>query len=198
MFKEIGSSLGNVVKLSHAIFRDIVRPGDLVVDATCGNGRDSLVLARILQGVGRLVVYDIQDYALENARKLFASTLSMQESSIIQLKKMSHEFVEEKGAKLFHYNLGYLPSGDKSITTLVASTIASIRRALDFVSDDGAITVVCYPGHEEGEKETREIIAFGETLSPKIWQVNLFRLINRTKAPQLILFRRVSRSIDKE
>lgn len=189
MFREIGRCQGNVVRLSHVIFQETLISGDCVVDATCGNGKDCMVLARLLKGQGRIVAYDVQQEALDRARHLCKTSLSEEEYKIIEFKKQSHEHITEKGAKLFHYNLGYLPQGDKCITTLEKTTIASIQKALTLVADQGVITVVCYPGHGEGEREMTAVEQLGKELDPQRWEVGTFYVMNRNKAPRLVVFR---------
>ncbi|SYX09239.1 hypothetical protein,Putative rRNA methylase [Chlamydia poikilotherma] len=189
MFKGIGLVQGNVVRLSHEIFQKVLNPGDTVVDATCGNGKDCLILARLLKGKGKLVAYDVQREALDKASLLCSSSLSFEERSIIEFKEMSHEYINEAGAKLFHYNLGYLPNGDKSLTTLETSTLVSVQRALDLVAPQGVITVVCYPGHEEGENEMVSVERLACGLDSKLWEVGSFYIMNRNKAPRLLIFR---------
>eukprot|EP00899_Mesostigma_viride_P012727 jgi/Mesvir1/21455/Mv25021-RA.1 len=41
---------GKITDITHSVWRRIVRPGDLVVDASCGNGNDSLALANMIFG----------------------------------------------------------------------------------------------------------------------------------------------------
>ncbi|AAD19124.1 putative rRNA methylase [Chlamydia pneumoniae TW-183] len=189
----------NVVQVSHEIFKTTVVPGDTVIDATCGNGNDSLFLARLLQGEGRLVVYDIQKEALSNALLLFETHLSEQERSVIEMKEQSHEHILEKDVKLIHYNLGYLPKGNKEITTLARTTEISLEYALNIVRPDGLITVVCYPGHPEGEKETHSVESLAQRLHPKEWCVSSFYVANRCRAPRLFIFQRQGSesSVDK-
>ncbi|ANH78776.1 SAM-dependent methyltransferase, MraW methylase family [Candidatus Chlamydia sanziniae] len=184
-----------MVHLSHQIFREIIVPGDIVIDATCGNGKDSVVLAQLLQGAGKLVAYDLQKKALENASALFQKCLSHKERAIIELKKTSHEKISEQGAKLIHYNLGYLPKGNKAITTLETTTKASLERAFNLVALQGLITVVSYPGHEEGEKETVTLKFLAERLDPAFWQVSLFYVMNRNKAPHLFVFQSLKKMV---
>ncbi|ETF38436.1 rRNA methylase [Chlamydia pecorum MC/MarsBar] len=179
----------NIVKLSHEVFHDVVVPGDTVVDATCGRGLDSLVLARLLQGEGKLVVYDIQQEALESAQKLFMHSLTEKEASIIELKACSHEVFTETQVKLIHYNLGYLPLGNKEITTLENTTLKSLESALQAITPQGVITVVCYPGHDEGARETLAVERWAGRLDPKQWLVSIHYIVNRLKAPRLLVIR---------
>ncbi|MBQ8498523.1 class I SAM-dependent methyltransferase [Chlamydia sp.] len=190
MLKKIDVFFSNVIKLSHALFQQVVEPGDVVVDATCGNGKDALFLAQLLKGEGRLVVYDIQQEALDRAKNNFEQGLSPKERSVIEMKLCSHEHIQEQGAKIFHYNLGYLPSGDKRITTCKTSTMTSIQKALELVSPLGVVSVVCYPGHEEGAEELVCIKQLATNLDVKDWEVCIHYSVNRKNAPQILLFRR--------
>ncbi|MEF9520269.1 class I SAM-dependent methyltransferase [Chlamydia crocodili] len=189
MFKGIGLLQGNVVRLSHEIFQEVLTPGDTVVDATCGNGKDCLILAKLLKGEGKLIAYDVQREALDKASLLCFNSLSPEERSIIEFKEMSHEYINEAGAKLFHYNLGYLPNGNKSLTTLETSTLVSVQKALNLVAPQGVITVVCYPGHKEGANEMISIERLASGLDSKLWEVGSFYIMNRNKAPRLLIFR---------
>ena len=47
-----------------------VQPGDTVVDATMGNGHDTLFLAEQVGAEGRVYAFDIQESALESTRQL--------------------------------------------------------------------------------------------------------------------------------
>ena len=47
------------------------------------------------------------------------------------------------------YNLGWLPGGDKSITTKLEDTLESIEAAKRLVKHGGMISVMLYRGHAE-------------------------------------------------
>ena len=51
---------GRMTAVAHAVWRRFVRPGDTVVDATCGNGQDCKWLANAVGPSGRLIAFDIQ------------------------------------------------------------------------------------------------------------------------------------------
>lgn len=55
------------------MWRRVLRPGDTVIDATCGNGRDTLELARMVctdEGLGYVYAFDVQEDALANSAYL--------------------------------------------------------------------------------------------------------------------------------
>lgn len=175
----------NLISLAHSLWKEILLPGDFAIDATCGNGYDTLALAKILDGKGKIVSYDIQEEALMSAETLLKKNLSCTQQKIISLRHNSHEFFEEKNAKLIVYNLGYLPGGDKSITTRRQPTLNSLKAALPLIHPQGAISILSYVGHEEGEREERALRSFIQELDNKRWVGTAHCLLNRQRAPIL-------------
>src|ERR1700733_2746592 len=158
------------LEYAHLYWERIVRPGSVVIDATVGNGNDTLYLARLLKGEGKLIGYDIQSQAIEQTKKRLEE-LSEEQAKIVILKLQSHAGFEEEFAQLIVYNLGYLPRGDKSLTTKRDTTLQSIQCALNILTCDGAISITCYSGHPEGAREEDAIVAYLKNLSSKRWVI---------------------------
>lgn len=154
---------------AHNYWTQSVQPGDTVIDATLGNGYDTYFLATLLQGKGRLVSYDIQKQAIDASENRLSS-LAENERKIITLKLKSHIYLEESDVKLIVYNLGYLPGSDKTITTQRTSTIQSLERAVQILKPKGALSITCYPGHEEGRWEQKEVLRFISLLPESKWK----------------------------
>ncbi len=154
-----------------------VGPDDIVVDATCGNGHDTLFLSQLAKHVYAL---DIQEKAIENTRARLEAHWRDQWKEKATLYLRSHEEFSWLAAppRLIVYNLGYLPSGDKSLTTMTRTTLVSLENARKVLAPDGAICVMCYPGHAEGEKEEKAILQLGG--QHYTW--------GREKAPSLVWF----------
>ena len=55
-----------LTEMIHEILRPIIKPGDLVVDATLGNGFDTLFLAKAVGPQGKVIGFYIQECAIEN------------------------------------------------------------------------------------------------------------------------------------
>ena len=49
------------------------------------------------------------------------------------------------------YNLGFLPGGNKEITTLAKTTMKSIEDGLELLDSNGIMTIAVYRGHAEGK-----------------------------------------------
>lgn len=171
------NSILNYVK---KIIDEHVKEADYVVDATIGNGNDTLYLAEKVKK-GMVFGFDIQDIAIRNTKTLLV------DKNNYKLFKMSHDRIldclNEYNGKisLIIFNLGYLPGGDKTITTKVESTIKAIKDSFDLLNGKGRILIVLYPGHEEGFKEAEAINKL-----IKDFNYNIYHNTDNVKAPYLI------------
>lgn len=181
--------------LAHRIWQELLKPGDWAIDATAGNGKDTLKLAEIIlnQGDGELVALDIQDCAIVNTHQLLSKYFNSQQLERVHLFRQSHAtFPDLKQApKLIVYNLGYLPGGNKSLTTQTATTLESVKAALSLATE--AISITCYPGHPEGALEEETLLAFTKGLNPTEWNTTFYEWKNRSKSPSLLLLKRISK-----
>lgn len=180
--------------LAHAYWTTLLQQGNWAIDATCGGGRDTLKLVHILSGKEEsgVIGIDIQKDAIDRTRALLEAEGS--KNTQVHLFQQSHEefppLAHAKPIQLIVYNLGYLPSGDKQITTLTASTLASIEKGLELIQPGGALSITCYPGHEEGAREALAIQELAAGLSAAEWNVCLHSHLNRSASPQLLLIQK--------
>jgi Putative rRNA methylase. len=181
--------------LAHNFWKSLLKPGDTVVDATCGNGQDAQVLGSIVltENCGRLFCFDIQEAAVHATKKrLYEAFPSFQNQ--IFVKQECHTkwstTLEKENIKGFIYNLGWLPNSDKAIVTQVESTLESIQQALKMLSNQGIISIMCYPGHPEGKNERDALLKMLATISKSTFLVSHHQWINRSTHPELILIRK--------
>jgi ubiquinone/menaquinone biosynthesis C-methylase UbiE len=186
-------SLRGAVGLSHLFLRDRVQPGDRVADATCGNGHDTLFLARLVGEMGKVWAFDIQEDALSNTRTLLAEAGCLDR---VELVAAGHErFAEFVGGqiKAAVFNLGYLPGGNKDIITHPALSLAAMEQAARLLMPGGVITVCIYTGHPGGAEEGEAVERWAASLPAAEFNVWLSRRINRpSSAPYLLLVEKVS------
>ncbi len=181
----------SAVELAHIYWKQLLQLGDCVVDATCGNGKDTLLLAQLIGEEGALIGLDIQEEALARTRALLEEHLSPSQMAKIHLFLQSHAnfppLALEKKIKLIVYNLGYLPGGNKEITSKVDSTLESVKKSLDILPPQGVISLACYPGHPEGQREEEALLQLLTPLPSTKWGVCHHRWLNRPLSPSLIL-----------
>lgn len=182
--------------LAHKQWRSIISPGDIVIDATCGNGHDSSILASLAltDSSGSLIAIDLQEEALLRARAKLAGELSPQQLKRVEFHLGCHssfpEHIHTETVKLIAYNLGYLPGGDKSLTTTANTSIQSILHGMELVEKGGLISIACYPGHGAGKIEEEEILKFSNRLDPRTWSSSHIRWMNRRCSPTLLLLQK--------
>jgi len=81
------------------VWRSIVRKGDTVVDATCGNGNDTLALLKMVadeKGQGRVYGMDIQDSAIESTSTFLKMAVDDDhQGELVKLFPICHSRMEE-------------------------------------------------------------------------------------------------------
>jgi hypothetical protein len=172
--------------------------GDVVVDATAGNGHDSLILADIIKvgrGGGTLLSIDIQTKAIEATRQRLLTKFTEHDiETSVKFLHASHAdwftidsaLASSRGeAKAWVYNLGYLPGGDKTLITKSDETLLSIRGAGVRTSLGGIMCITCYPGHEGGDEEAKQVKDELQSWDPCQWRVCEFARINQIGNPVL-------------
>lgn len=153
--------LPRVTELAHLLIERFVQEGDRVVDATVGNGHDTLFLSDLVGPGGKVYGFDIQMTAIDAAR------IRVGNRDNVQFIHAGHELLssyvaEEVRAVMF--NLGYLPRGDKAVTTLPDTTLQALTLAYERLSTPGVISIVVYPGHEGGKDEAVAVDRWIESL----------------------------------
>lgn len=178
------------LELAHRYWASLLKPGDFVVDATCGNGHDSLALAKLTEG--NLLCIDIQKSALKQTKEHLKKSLLPSHFKNISYHLGCHSAFPSFSAppRLIVYNLGYLPGSDKKVVTEAKTTVESLKSALDLLLPGGMLSITCYSGHEAGAKEEEKVIEFSKSLNKNDFQVCYHQWINKLKAPSLILIQK--------
>ena len=164
--------------LAAEVHAQVLRPGDTVVDATLGNGHDALRLAGLVGETGTLIGLDIQAEAVARSRERLAEAGFMERC---ELHVLSHERMAEvvrEPVRLIVFNLGWLPGGDKRVTTHWATTKAAVEAALGLLQPHGVLTVCAYPGHAAGDEERNALPALFAQLRPQDFNVLHQRFLN--------------------
>lgn len=177
------------------ILRHYVREGDTVIDATMGNGHDTLALVGLVGESGKVIAFDIQPQALENTRTLLveqgvlAAEPDMMSEEMVRLILDSNDhmasYCAESAAVLF--NLGYLPGGDKTVATDCETTLRAAKMALELLRPGGLLAMVVYSGHPAGAEEKAGLLAWAKTLPAREYHVAFISMWNQPKHPPEIL-----------
>jgi predicted methyltransferase len=159
----------------HHALKNSVHAGSTVIDATAGNGYDSLLLAQLVGPKGRLIAIDIQPAAIESTKSRLETADLADRCELIRgdhsmvLRQLAQEHAGAIAAITF--NLGYLPGGDKSLITSPATTLAALDAACELLARDGILSVTAYRGHAGGMAESEQIGSWMHRLPKSTWRV---------------------------
>jgi 16S rRNA C1402 N4-methylase RsmH len=184
--------------LSKLIWKDVLKEGGTVIDATCGNGHDSLELAKLVLSptAGTLHCIDIQQQAISNTQERLSRELPFSVFERVRFHCQSHETfpreISRNSVALVNYNLGYLPGSPRNditnpIITRLESTVPSLEKAVELIQNEGLLCVTAYPSHTHGDDEALAVSEFFSTLDPLKWKAHSYLPVNRSKSPQLFL-----------
>mgnify|MGYP006277399179 CR=1 FL=1 len=171
------------VEFSHWAFNKFIENNQVFVDATCGNGNDTIFLADNVSSGGKIYAFDIQKEAIEITKNKFKKS---KYNNDIEYINDGHEkidkYISEKVDGII-YNLGYLPGSEHNIKTEKDTTIKSLEKAVDIIDDNGLIVIVIYTEHEGGELEKEAILDYTTNLDYKTFNVMHYHFINQKKNP---------------
>lgn len=146
-----------LTKLAQQLISDKLDSITFGIDATCGNGNDTLFLAGICDSDGMIFSFDIQEEALAKAETLLAENDITQSVMLLNSGHENMEKIIKPRVDVVMFNLGFLPKSESQICTKPETTNPALKSASKLVRAGGIITVLCYPGTDEGKVETNEV-----------------------------------------
>ncbi|MBU0468450.1 MAG: class I SAM-dependent methyltransferase [Candidatus Omnitrophica bacterium] len=179
--------LNRSLNIAKMIISQKLTEGDIAVDATSGNGNDTLFLANIVGCKGKVYSFDIQDKAIENTKRLLENNNI---SNSVEIVHDGHEFIDKyvkEKVKVVVFNLGYLPGSDKKISTKAETTILAIKKSLDLLVEGGLILLVVYYGHPTGTYEKEEVCAYSAKLDKQKYNVFHLEFTNQDNNPPILI-----------
>ena len=142
---------------AHHDLAQVLQHGDCAIDATAGNGHDTLFLAQQVGIHGKVFAFDIQPTALEQTK------LRLQEHQLldgVQLHLSNHAHMAQHIPAHLHgsiraitFNLGYLPGTEHHIQTQAHNTEQALQHAANLLTKGGILSILAYTGHVGGREE---------------------------------------------
>lgn len=178
--------------LAQDLLRGEIHEGDIVIDATAGNGHDTVFLAGLVGKTGRVLAFDIQENAIKETRRHLEES-KLDARVALYWKSHTHmaEHADEKSVSAIMFNLGYLPGGDHGVTTSESETIAAIAVSEKLLKSGGLLSIVCYPGHPEGASEADNVESWLTGLTAKGWRIGKYAMLGTLRpAPFLLIGRK--------
>lgn len=174
----------NVLEITHHFAKKAVMPGDIVIDATMGNGHDTLFLSKLVGNEGKVYAFDIQEAAVDNTAKLLEKEGMTNVELILSGHENMEKFVSEEVSAVM-FNLGYLPGGDHSLGTVADTTIKALESAMRLIKKHGVITVGVYYGGDSGFDEKNSVMEYIKQIDFKKFTVLTLDYRNRPNCPPI-------------
>ncbi|RXK18300.1 class I SAM-dependent methyltransferase [Macrococcus sp. DPC7161] len=161
-----------------------IQPNTALIDATCGNGNDTLFMCQNTTQNETIYAFDIQTTAINNTLE------KVKDFDHVKVIQQGHEHVlnhVHDPVSVAVFNLGYLPKGDKSIVTTPETTIKAIKDIFSLLVPKGIIILVIYPGHPEGQIERDEVMQYVKQIDQQEAHVLQYGFINQKNNPPFII-----------
>lgn len=183
--------LRNARYLASDVLRRVLRPGDIAVDATMGNGKDTQFLCELVGETGHVYAFDVQSEAVSRTRERLAQAGLFGRATLLLA---GHETIREhvkRAPRAVAFNLGWLPGAAHGVTTRVETTLEAVAGACELILPGGVVTVCIYPGHEEGQRELNALLEWAGALSVREYNVLGNRFLNAApNTPQMLLIQK--------
>lgn len=179
--------LPRATELAHRLLADRLRPGDAAIDATAGNGHDTVFLAKAVGPGGIVTAFDLQREAIDATRRRCEVEGV---ADRVRLIEGCHSRLAVAGigcCRSVTFNLGYLPGGEKALITRPETTLAGLEAALDRLAPGGLITVVAYAGHPGGAEECAAVEEWAAGLDQESYSVSVYRFLNQANDPPRLI-----------
>lgn len=175
---------------AHQLIAEVLPRGGRAIDATSGNGHDTLFLAQHVGSTGHVFAVDIQPEAIATTQLRLAAADC---GKVCDLRVLDHAQLNQALPSAFHgttdsvlFNLGYLPGGDHTLITQAASTLPALQASLEALRIGGRLVVVVYPGHEGGPEESEHVVEFGKRCAAQGHEVQVYQHEPQTRNPWIL------------
>ncbi len=179
----------NALSYSHTLLKNTVLQGDKVIDATVGNGGDTILLAKLVGKTGHVFGFDIQAQAIETTKEKLVLTSLLEQVSLYNIGHEQFNLCVPENIEIAAavFNLGYLPKGDKNIITKGETTIQAVETILPRLRKGGLLLLTVYSGHPGGELEKNAVLDFSKQLPQELYTVLYYGFINQKNSPPFLI-----------
>ncbi|MBM4174014.1 MAG: methyltransferase domain-containing protein [Ignavibacteria bacterium] len=181
------------VRLAHLLLKECIHNGDIVIDATAGNGYDTLFLSDCVGDAGTVIAIDIQAEAINATRQVMELHQRSNALYILGDHAAMNDALKEYEGNIagISFNLGYLPGAiDHTIITKSSSTISALNACLTLLHEQGCISVIAYRGHDHGLEEAHAVEQWMHALPSQEWHVVSISAINQSSTSPVVYFAR--------
>ena len=180
--------INKITEVNKIFLEKVIQKGDVVIDATMGNGYDTVYLGNLVGENGKVYAFDVQEEAIISTRKkVIRDNMEDRVKLILDGHENLDKYVEENVSCIV-FNLGYLPRAKHVIITKPDTTLEAIKKGLSILKPNGIMSIAAYIGHEGGLEEKNHICKYLDNLDQKEYNVLHMEFTNQiNNPPQLIL-----------
>ncbi|HHF7038088.1 TPA: class I SAM-dependent methyltransferase [Streptococcus mutans] len=171
------------IELSHDFLSQVLDKNSIAIDATMGNGNDTVFLSHLAK---KVYAFDVQEQALIKTREKLENLGFNNAQLILDGHQNIDKYVSEP-IRAAIFNLGYLPSADKSIITKPDTTLEAIQKILDRLEVGGRVSIMIYYGHEGGQMEKDRVLVFIKELPQEKFATMLYQPLNQIHTPPFLV-----------
>lgn len=175
-----------ITQWSAHFIEEQVKPGDFCIDATMGNGNDTLLLSRLCGESGQVLAFDIQEQALNHTRERLQKAAAPENYTLL-LESHSHmsQYARPETVSCIVFNLGYLPGGDHSKATKSNTSITAMEQGLFLLKKGGLLSLCIYSGGDSGFQERDDVLTWLKQLDSHKYLVIRSDYYNRPNNPPI-------------
>lgn len=180
--------INKITEVNKIFLEKIIEKGDVVIDATMGNGYDTVYLGNLVGENGKVYAFDVQEEALVSTKKkVIRDNMEDRVELILDGHENLDKYVKENVSCVV-FNLGYLPRAKHIVITKPDTTLQAVKKSLDLLKPNGIISIAAYIGHEGGLDEKNYICEYLNSLDQNYYNVLHMEFTNQiNNPPQLIL-----------
>ncbi len=179
--------LGNARAWTRGLWDRLPAEGGKVIDATVGNGYDTLYLAGRVGETGLVYGFDVQREALDATRERLSGAGMLGRCRLILDSHENMDIYVSEPVDGVVFNLGWLPGAEHAVTTHAESTLKAVGKCLALLKKGGLMTICVYPGHPEGEKEKNALLEWASALDDSVFDARITAYLNINKRPPLLI-----------
>ena len=179
--------LTKVTDLNKVLLEDVIKEGDIVIDATMGNGYDTKYLAEKVVENGLVYSFDVQEEAIKSTKKRLEKADLIDRVNLILDGHQNMDMYVNKEVSCVMFNLGYLPRAKHQVITKPETTLEAIKKSLELLKPNGIVSIAIYTGHEGGMEECDEVFGYVSKLDQSEYSVLNCNFVNQINHPPRLI-----------
>lgn len=169
------------------IITQALQGGGTAIDATMGNGHDTLWLCQLAGESGHVYAFDVQPEAIESTRARLEENHVAERATLILDGHQNMAAYVQAPVDAILFNLGWLPGVAHAVTTRTETTLAAVNAAVELLKPGGVMTICVYPGHEEGKRELQALLEWAQQLDSAWLDARITSYLNIRNDPPVMI-----------